>query len=111
MRSSSPLVGMGMHCRAVEGDDWSSVVDGQTAETVAPELVEAQLRAARNPIATPFARASVHRSIGARQHSRLGIPLNAYFLRGATFLPVFPTSAGVILVLPCLSAFCQFSTD
>lgn len=54
-----------MHCRAVEGDDWSSVVDGQTAETVAPELVEAQLRAARNPIATPFARASVHRSIGA----------------------------------------------
>ncbi|KAK9833449.1 hypothetical protein WJX81_006415 [Elliptochloris bilobata] len=50
--------------RAVEGDDWSSVVDGQTTETVAPELVEAQLRAARNPIATPFAHASVHRSIG-----------------------------------------------
>ena len=40
-------------------------MDGQTAETVEPELVEAQLRAARNPIATPFARASVHRSIGA----------------------------------------------
>ena len=54
-----------VHRRAVEGDDWSSVVDGQTAETVEPELVEAQLRAARNPIATPFARASVHRSIGA----------------------------------------------
>ena len=51
--------------RAVEGDDWSSVIDGQSAETVAPELVEAQLRAARNPIATPFSRASVHRSIGA----------------------------------------------
>lgn len=58
---------MCMLCRAVEGDDWSSVVDGQTAETVEPELVEAQLRAARNPIATPFARASVHRSIGARR--------------------------------------------
>jgi len=51
--------------RAVEGDDWSSVIDGQTSETVAPALVDAQLRAARNPIATPFARASVHRSIGA----------------------------------------------
>ena len=51
--------------RAVEGDDWSSVIDGQSAETLAPELVEAQLRAARNPIATPFSRASVHRSIGA----------------------------------------------
>ena len=67
-----------MHRRAVEGDDWSSVVDGQTAETVAPELVEAQLRAARNPIATPFARASVHRSIGAWHGCWRGIPRQAH---------------------------------
>ena len=72
-----PATAMCAHCRAVEGDDWSSVVDGQTAETVAPELVDAQLRAARNPIATPFARASVHRSIGAWHRCWRGALLHA----------------------------------
>lgn len=49
--------------RAVEGDDWSSVIDGQTAETIADGGNPVQ-DTNQYPIATPFARASVHRSIG-----------------------------------------------
>ena len=48
--------------RAVEGDDWSSVIDGQTAETIANANPVDDTN--QYPIATPFARASVHRSIG-----------------------------------------------
>ena len=50
-------------CRAVEGDDWSSIIDGQTAETLVQGGNPAQ-DPEQHPIATPFARASVHRSIG-----------------------------------------------
>ena len=49
--------------RAVEGDDWSSVIDGQTAETIADGGNPVE-DTNQYPIATPFARASVHRSIG-----------------------------------------------
>ena len=52
------------YCRAVEGDNWSSVIDGQTSDTIDPTLVEARMKAALHPIATPFSQASVHRSIG-----------------------------------------------
>ncbi|KAK9905518.1 hypothetical protein WJX75_001443 [Coccomyxa subellipsoidea] len=49
--------------RAVEGDDWSAVIDGQTAETLADSNTNGA-EAPQHPAATPFARASVHRSIG-----------------------------------------------
>ena len=52
-----------MCSRAVEGDDWSSVIDGQTAETLVQGGNPAE-ESSQHPIATPFARASVHRSIG-----------------------------------------------
>ncbi len=52
-----------MPSRAVEGDDWSSVIDGQTAETLVQGGNPAE-DSSQHPIATPFARASVHRSIG-----------------------------------------------
>ena len=52
-----------MPSRAVEGDDWSSVIDGQTAETLVHGGNPAE-ESSQHPIATPFARASVHRSIG-----------------------------------------------
>ncbi|KAK9828600.1 hypothetical protein WJX72_000970 [[Myrmecia] bisecta] len=48
--------------KAVEGDDWSAVIDGQTAET--GPLRTAQAQAAAETIVSPFARASVHRSVG-----------------------------------------------
>ncbi|EIE23413.1 NifU-domain-containing protein [Coccomyxa subellipsoidea C-169] len=48
--------------RAVEGDDWSSVIDGQTAQTIEDSGNGAE--APTHPASTPFARASVHRSIG-----------------------------------------------
>lgn len=60
--------------QAVEGDDWSSVIDAQTAETApagstaaaAPAGETADAAAApAPPIESPFARASVHRTIGA----------------------------------------------
>ena len=50
----------------MEGDDWSSVIDGQTAETIADGGNPAE-DTSQYPVATPFARASVHRSIGERQ--------------------------------------------
>ena len=67
--------------RAVEGDDWSAVIDGQTSETIAggssgrgggsdtgAGAPEASGQAPQeHPASTPFARASVHRSIGAAQ--------------------------------------------
>ena len=59
--------------QAVEGDDWSSVIDAQTAETApagspaaAAQAGDAADAAAAPapPIESPFARASVHRTIG-----------------------------------------------
>lgn len=44
--------------KAVEGDDWSEVIDKQTQETV-------------SPIVTPFARASVHRAVGEGPSSKI----------------------------------------
>ncbi len=60
-------------CRAVEGDDWSAVIDGQTAETVAGNGAPAEAAPVgpQHPAATPFARASVHRSIGAHTYCQL----------------------------------------
>ncbi|CAK0783212.1 hypothetical protein CVIRNUC_006411 [Coccomyxa viridis] len=52
--------------KAVEGDDWSSVIDGQTAETIADGGNPVE-DTNQYPVATPFARASVHRSIGEAQ--------------------------------------------
>jgi hypothetical protein len=59
--------------RAVEGDDWSAVIAGQTEATLPEDRrngeasTSGQLPPAhpQHPAATPFARASVHRSIGA----------------------------------------------
>jgi hypothetical protein len=55
--------------QAVEGDDWSSVIDAQTAETApagSPAAAAADAAAApASPIESPFSRASVHRTIGA----------------------------------------------
>lgn len=61
-------------CRAVEGDDWSAVIDGQTAETLADSNTNGA-EAPQHPAATPFARASVHRSIGARSSSAATVAL------------------------------------
>lgn len=47
---------------AVEGDDWSAVIDGQTAQTVRPPVRDA----APEQISSPFSRVSVHRTIGER---------------------------------------------
>jgi len=57
--------------RAVEGDDWSSVIDGQTAETVV-QPAEPAAASAPSPINSPFTRANVHRSIGDREN-RIGL--------------------------------------
>lgn len=68
------------HCRAMESDDWSSVIDAQTQSTLSNGSAAAA--AAAPPTAavdeaspssrpgpavrvTPFAQARVHRSIGA----------------------------------------------
>ncbi len=53
--------------RAVEGDDWSTVIDGQTAETVQPLTDEPAVAAAAaplQPIESPFSHVNVHRAIG-----------------------------------------------
>ncbi len=62
-------------CRAVEGDDWSSVIDGQTAQTIEDSGSGAE--APTHPASTPFARASVHRSIGAHAISAQRIILSS----------------------------------
>ena len=69
--------------RAVEGDDWSSVIDGQTAETLADGGNPAE-DDNQYPIATPFARASVHRSIG-EPHSINSRPASLHSSECATF--------------------------
>ena len=46
---------------AVEGDDWSAVIDEQTSQTVA----QPPATAAAPQISSPFSRANVHRSIGS----------------------------------------------
>lgn len=45
---------------AIERSDWSEVIEGQTAETVDAGRQQAD----KQPVVTPFARASVHREIG-----------------------------------------------
>ncbi|GMH45517.1 hypothetical protein BSKO_13474 [Bryopsis sp. KO-2023] len=49
---------------AVEGDDWSEVIDGQTKTTIDPERAGVAAASAPEQIVSPFARARVHRSIG-----------------------------------------------
>ena len=51
---------------AVQGDDWSAVIDGQTQQTVDPKIAAAAAKAkdaaaAAPPIASPFSKANVHR--------------------------------------------------
>ena len=48
---------------AVEGDDWSAVIDGQTAQTVQPREEDTEPPAQQ--ISSPFSRVSVHSTIGA----------------------------------------------
>lgn len=51
--------------KAVEGDDWSAVIDGQTSETVVPAAEEAPPPPAiTGQLESPFSRVNVHRSIG-----------------------------------------------
>jgi hypothetical protein len=47
--------------RAVSGDDWSSVIDEQTQETVVPPVEEA----AATPILSPFRNGTVQENSGA----------------------------------------------
>jgi len=49
---------------AVEGDDWSAVIDAQTSATLPEPLQPAAPSAAAPPIESPFSHANVHRSIG-----------------------------------------------
>lgn len=70
--------------RAVEGDDWSAVIDAQTAETTpvpgagpaADADASAAAAAPASPIESPFSRVNVHRSIGEPQKilRRAGTP-------------------------------------
>jgi hypothetical protein len=50
---------------AVHGDDWSAVIDRQSQEAVGaiPDVPAAS--STEGPMASPFTRATVHRSIGA----------------------------------------------
>lgn len=58
--------------RAVEGDDWSAVIDGQTAETVQPPAEEAASPPTPpGQLESPFSRVNVHRSIGKLSHLQL----------------------------------------
>jgi len=53
--------------KAVEGDDWSAVIDGQTSETVKPLVEEPAVAAASvpaQPIESPFSHVNIHRKIG-----------------------------------------------
>ena len=49
---------------AVEGDDWSAVIDAQTSATLPEPLQPAAPSAAAPQIESPFSHANVHRSIG-----------------------------------------------
>lgn len=49
--------------KAVEGDDWSAVIDEQTKEAVG-QAAGTPDRMAQDPIISPFTRAQVHRRIG-----------------------------------------------
>ena len=49
---------------AVEGDDWSAVIDGQTAEAVGRPPASPPASPPPPPV-TPFARAAVHRVVGS----------------------------------------------
>lgn len=48
--------------KAVEGDDWSAVIDEQTKDALPPSSEAAATTA--DPISSPFSRAQVHRRIG-----------------------------------------------
>lgn len=48
---------------AMEGGDWSAVIDGQTSETIDQSVDVTESKSAPH-VVTPFARASVHRSVG-----------------------------------------------
>jgi hypothetical protein len=52
---------------AMDGGDWSAVIDGQTQETVGtppPSSSQGREPSSKQPITTPFARAAVHRAVG-----------------------------------------------
>lgn len=56
--------------KAMEGGDWSAVIDAQTSETIDKSVdgtengTASTSTAPTGPVVTPFARASVHRSVG-----------------------------------------------
>lgn len=50
--------------KAVEGDDWSSVIDEQTQSTVSSPAAVDNSNEPAHPAASPFSRAAVHRGIG-----------------------------------------------
>lgn len=83
--------------RAVEGDDWSSVIDGQTAETIADSNPVDDTH--QYPIATPFARASVHRSIGDSSQC-LSAPSHVRWSVQSAFCSLLACRRGI----PCLKA-------
>lgn len=58
--------------KAVEGDDWSAVIDGQTSETVQPPAEEAASPPTPpGQLESPFSRVNVHRSIGELSRLRI----------------------------------------
>lgn len=58
--------------KAVEGDDWSAVIDEQTQETVG----QSAGAPVQEPIISPFTRAQVHRSIGNTKETAELTPKN-----------------------------------
>lgn len=50
--------------RAIEGDNWSAVVDAQTASTLPTPMHSSEASGGDGNIVSPFTRARVHRSIG-----------------------------------------------
>jgi Fe-S cluster biogenesis protein NfuA len=62
---------------AMNNGDWSAVIDGQTSETTNKDSTNSTNTSNAGPIVTPFARASVHRSIGNTTQASLSAAENA----------------------------------
>ncbi|PSC74301.1 nifU chloroplastic [Micractinium conductrix] len=61
---------------AVEGDDWSEVISQQTGETTSRKGgQQARQEGGSDQIVTPFARASVHRSVGASEEGKAHVAM------------------------------------
>jgi Fe-S cluster biogenesis protein NfuA len=62
---------------AMNNGDWSAVIDGQTSEATTSNINNTSTTNTSGPIVTPFARASVHRSIGNTTQESLSASENS----------------------------------